>query len=203
MSTNHLPLNERLERGKVAEELILDQINALCPVTVNDITFTSFEAASEDEDMHGKIDAWGIAHTGAKHSVQIKNRESGIDLGLALIRPYAGDNWFCANYKAAEGSLNWDRDMVTKVDYYLIANEGQICLTESQTVRNGVNAILSNLYTSGGFRGGNTHTYSALDGLTLKLVKDIGAGYAAGQYKVICYVSLNSLMHRGAFLEAR
>lgn len=203
-SSNRLPLEQRINLGKSAERVILDWANEHCPIDIGTKGITHFEPASDDEDMHGKIDAWAYNVHGEKFSVQIKNRESGLDLGIATMMPYVGDAWFCANYKASEGGdLNWDRDMRSTPDYYLIANEGQICLAHGEKVRSGVMAILSNLYTSGGFRGSNTHKYPALDGLTLKLVKDIGAGYSTGKYKVICYINLESLANRGAFLEHR
>lgn len=202
MSSNDKPLEVRIAIGKEAESIILDEVNRLCPIVVDGRTLTAFTASTPEEDMHQKIDAWVYDEHEGDMSVQIKHRESGRDLGIAVIMPYEGDYWFCSTYKARD-ELHFDRDMVNTPDYYLVANDTQICVAPGRMVKLGVNAILSSLFNNGGFGGSNTYTYPALDGLELKLVKDRGAGYSAGQQKVICYIKLDALAKRGAYLGQR
>lgn len=202
MSMNELDLDKRLELGKLAEKKVLAELyDKHMPIKLDTNNFLTINSSTREEDMHGGVDAW-ISTGTETYSVQIKNRETGSDLGLSIIMPYEGDYWFCSNFKAFS-ELNWDRDMRNVPDYYLVANPDQFCLVRSATVKNGIMAILSSLYNYGGFGGARAFSNPALDGLELRLVRDRGAGYSAGQTKVICYIRLDALKSRGAWIGDR
>jgi hypothetical protein len=193
MPTNHLDIRDRIASGQKHEQAILQTLNSL-EVNLGSLTLTSWTHATTSEDKHDKIDAWALSGS-LRLSAALKYRESGQDLGVALLRPWEGDRAFCDTYP---GALPWDRDMQNMTDLYVCATANHLLVTRGKQIELIAGYMLGKLRANGGFGAENTFG-SHEQGVTLKLVTDQGGGYSAGQQKVIAYIRPKLLVQHGAF----
>lgn len=103
---DHLNFNERLERGRKFEEII-DEI-----MTTQG---RQIKAATQEQDMYGKIDRIETLPDGTTHNLSYKARTSGPDILLDLYEPFYGID----NTKTKPG-----RDLISPYDKYLCLERG-------------------------------------------------------------------------------
>jgi hypothetical protein len=199
VATNTLGLEERVRIGKGKETEVLALLNQFEP-TVKGHKLCEFVPSNREEDMHKKIDAWCF-HCGEGlegYSVQIKYRETGGDLGVAVIRPYIDDKTFVRDCE--RDTLIYDRDFINTPDYYACLMGPRLLVAEGALVKRACLMMLNGLVNSGGFQGMRFYRSVKMPGAELRLVTDQGGGYSAGQQKIICYMTPELLHGAGAFL---
>lgn len=191
---NCLDFNDRIIAGQGKEKLIIDKLNHYCPIEFNNLTIQGLYKSELHEDMRQKIDAWATCtdetippyvQVGSQ-SVQIKYRPEGYDLGIALLRPWISLEDFRSEF--ITDNIHFDRDAITKVDYYAFYCEESklLGIVDQWAVQRVCVILLESLFLSDGFEDGvfRTERYGA----ELRLVTDQGQGYTEGQQKVICYI---------------
>lgn len=173
MNTNHLGIEERLAAGKRHEEAAMYELQRM---------FWSVIPATDEQDKVDKIDCW-VRWKGVSYSVAIKYRESGTDLGLALVRPYVDHPTFELQWRNLQ--VPFDRDFQHIADLYAVALPDGLQIVTGISVLKTCNEAL------------RTHAVSAKrsgEGWELKVVKDLGAnGYSSGQKKLIAYIDIDAL----------
>lgn len=191
MTLNTLSIDERVKRGKAKESTILDTLAEL-PIALGGELVMSWEESTEYEDKHLKVDAW--AHTDSyRYSVAIKFRESGKDVGVAVLMPWNPDEFY-ERYET--DALPWDRDMREVADYYIVQIAGELIIAEGKLVHGICRRMVDELYEAGGFRYKSfTGPYG---GIMLQQKTDEGGGYSYDQDKVLCYIPPKFLVQLGA-----
>lgn len=192
MKTNHLDESDRLRIGAGNEAAVLRRLLAVYPTIV---------PAQTSDDIEKKIDAWvrdsASPHSGSAgnrlRSVQVKWRESGGDLGVAIVRPYVDHETFVRQYLADE--LPRDRDFKGEAELYAYATPDILVVVEAGVVKRICEEALCLLAQSDGFI---RNLFWVRDGVELRLVTDAGQGYSGGQRKIICYISSTVLLDNGA-----
>lgn len=184
-ATNHLDEADRLRIGAGNEAAVLRRLLAVYPTIV---------PAQTSDDIEKKIDAW-VKDGPALRSVQVKWRETGGDLGLAIVRPYVDHDTFVAQYLADE--LPRDRDFKGRAELYAYATPDILVVVEATVVKRICEEALCLLAQSDGFI---RNLFWVRDGVELRLVTDAGQGYSARQRKIICYISHTELLLNGARL---
>lgn len=200
MATNHLDIKDRIVVGKNHELEIIKLLNKHRPV-ISHTVYNKWVAASMVEDMQLKVDAWATSGTNStRHSAQIKYRETGGDLGVALIRPWEGDfNAFKRGY--LNGQVNWDRDFINPVDFYVCLMGDTLCVIEGSKVKKICDMMLDKFVDFGGFRERNLFYWPSYKGAELRLVTDRGNGYSEGQQKIICYITPELIRMAGGYVQ--
>lgn len=198
MSTNTLAEKDRITVGKLREAEILAMLNEIKPVLWG-TTLHTWTSSSFVEDVHDKVDAWCWGEDeGDNYSVQIKYRDVGSDLGIAVIRPWLSNYKFILDREL--GTTKWDRDMKGVEDIYVCLIGKTLVVVSSVIVKKAVSILLDKLAAAGGFSG-RRFAPNECPGAELRLVTDRGSsGYSAGQEKVICYISPQILRAGGAFI---
>lgn len=181
-ATNHLDEAERLRLGAVNEAGVFERLRHQYPVIAR---------ATERDDITNKIDAWVKDH-GTMRSVQIKWRETGGDLGIAMVRPWVDRETF--DQQLTDGTVPWDRDMKATPDLYAYATPTVLVVAEGAEVAR-ICHEAAVVLADEGFQG---RMRTVENGVELRLVTDKGRGYSGGQRKVICYISPTLLVQRGA-----
>lgn len=196
MALNTLDIDERVKQGKNVEASILEKLKWFSPMDWQDDSIRFFTLATDEEDMHLKIDAWATMGFQDRKSVQIKYRETGGDVGIAVLRPWNDDRLFSIDYD--RHSLPWDRDMKHMADIYVVQIGKRLIIAPGTVVKRACNIMVDKLRLAGGFGYPNSFTDSKCWGCELRIVRDRGAGYSAGQYKVINYIKPELLLAAGA-----
>lgn len=181
-ATNHLDEVDRVRIGIENEASVFTRLMRLYPIMV---------PASMVDDVQNKIDAW-VRDDGTMRSVQIKWRETGGDLGIAMVRPWVDRETF--DRQLAAGTVPWDRDMKATPDLYAYATPSVLVVAEGAEVAR-ICHEAAVVLADEGFHG---RMRTVEDGVELRLVTDKGTGYSGGQKKVICYISAALLVARGA-----
>ena len=201
MATNHLSQDERMAHGKAREKEVLALLNSL-EVVVEGVRYFDFTPSESQDDIYNKIDAWCISDGGA-HSVQIKFRDRGEDLGVAAVRPYHGHADFVRGID--RGHVDWDRDMKGDVDLYvcLVDNASVLVVTTGKRVKRAVTLLLAAFAADHkGFNGTRSWYSDKMRGAVVKLVTDQGSeGYSAGQNKIVIYLAPWLLGNHGAMVK--
>jgi hypothetical protein len=197
MSTNTLDIADRIRIGKEAESRIIDALNAQSPV-VGGAKLSEFVPANTEDDKYNKIDAWCFAsgHGLDGMSVQVKYRESGRDLGVAMIRPYVDIETL--KYQVERDVIPWDRDMVNMPDYYAYGVGESLIVAAGVQVKKFCNMMLQKALDEEFC--GNTFNYSKYPGAQLKITTDKGDGYSRGHRKMICYIESWLLVETGGWI---
>ena len=197
MATNTLDEKERIARGKEQEARILNILRDK-DIVVAGNKIISWEPSSESEDITKKIDAWAITDD-ARLSVQIKYRDAGTDLGIAAVRPYNSHLMFQMDWQA--GTVRWDRDMKHTADIYVcLADYGtKLIVADGHKVKRAVNTMLFE-FSKADYFDGRTFEKTELWGAQLKIVRDRGTGYSAGQNKIVCYLNARLLEKSGGMI---
>jgi hypothetical protein len=196
MKTNHLDEAERLDVGRANEAAVLRRLLAVYPTIV---------PAQTKDDVERKIDAW-VRDGNRVRPIQVKWRESGGDLGVAIVRPYVDHDTFVTQYLAeglaAQGApvdpserLPRDRDFKGEAELYVYATPDILVVVEADVVKRICEEALCLLAQSDGFI---RNLFWVRDGVELRLVTDAGRGYSGGQRKIICYISSTVLLDSGA-----
>lgn len=163
---------ERLAEGKQREAEVLALLQH---------SFWSVIPATEQQDKAEKIDAW-VRWKGVSYSVAVKWRDSGRDLGLAVVRPY-DTKAFPLQWQADH--VPYDRDAQHYADLYALGSEDGVTIVTGASVKRHVDYALENLARYGKMAGANYE---------LKNVLDRGAsGYTSAQQKLIVYINPESL----------
>lgn len=169
---NEGTFEERLAAGKAFEARIMEELK---------LSFWSVIPATVEQDKADKIDCW-VRWKGVSYSVAIKWRDSGVDLGIAAVRPF--DAWaFPPLY--AKGDVPYDRDAQHYADLYAVGTPDGVGVYTGISVKRMVDTALRNEAM-----GANRKTPD----YEIKVVDDKGAsGYTSGQKKLIVYIKLESL----------
>lgn len=171
--SNHLGFEERLAIGKRHEAEVLDRLK---------LSFWSVTPATETQDKAEKIDAW-IRWKGVTYSVAIKWRETGYDLGIAIVRPFIDLSVLRQQYY--DGTVPYDRDLQHVADLYVVANPEGIRIVTGHSVAQRAKVAIMDLAREGHWVG---------EGYEIKHVQDKGSsGYTSGQTKLICYMNTDKL----------
>jgi hypothetical protein len=187
MKSNHLPTSERVKLGKNKEAKIVGVLmDNGYPMSLS----------SQKEDMEDKIDAWWY-----NNSVQIKYREDREDFGVALIKPWLGNQHFIAHWMEDRNGITLDRDLVAHPDYYVCASNKGIIIVSGSAVRTVCYEALDEFYWDNGFLTKSYKTYIPFSGVEIKLVTDKWDG----REKIIAYLSFDFLNTKlaGVFLDVR
>lgn len=177
---NHLPFAERLALGQIYEADLLEALNS-STVSIGGQEYSGWTKSTKEEDIEKKIDAWVC---GSSAQFKLRQRGSGNDLGIAMIRPYVGDKEFMADYES--GNISYDRDMYTTTDLYVWIVDKKITVALGSEVKKILMESLTLLYSEGGFNGWKNTSGS---GYQLQLLKDAANGIP----KVICYIKPSAL----------
>ena len=175
MNTNGLGFEERLAAGKRQEAAVIVDLQRM---------FWSVIPATDEQDIKEKVDCW-VRWKGVSYSVAIKYRESGTDLGLALVRPWTGMEAYRELFVA--DALPYDRDFKHVTDLYAVAVPSGLVIVTGISVYRTCKEALLNLAEHGedGMQD---------DAYALKVVTDKGAsGHTAGQKKLIAYLKTDAL----------
>jgi hypothetical protein len=197
--TNHLDIDERVARGIAHEERILQLLNEQL-IFLRRQRVKQWASATISEDIADKIDAWATLEDGTKLSAQIKYRESGADVGVAVLMPFINHEALLGQYEF--NKLPWDRDMRSKAELMVCLSAGGSVLTVSEMhlVKRAVDVMLSYFVTTGYFDGRN-FVHEDCPGVEFKVVTDQGRGYSAGKKKLVCYIAPALLESAGAFVH--
>ncbi len=197
MALNTLDIDERIKQGKEVESYILSILQDIEPlVKVDGHSIGNWYESTSDEDMHGKIDAWAESLQHGLMSVQIKYRETGQDVGVAVLRPWDDDDRFKWGYDYH--ALPWDRDMVNMADIYVVLIGSQLIIAPGEVIKRACRIMVDKLRLNGGFNEQRAFTSRECWGCELRIVKDRGAGYSQYQHKVINYIKPELLLQAGA-----
>ena len=173
MVMNTGTFEERLAAGKAFEARIMEELQR---------SFWSVIPATEAQDKADKIDCW-VRWKGVSYSVAIKWRDSGVDLGIAAVRPFSSLGTFRS--QMASGSVPYDRDAQHYADLYAVGTPDGVSVYTGDSVRRAVADALEQFAEIGAIKSNQ---------FEVKVVEDRGAtGYTSGQYKLIVYIKLNSL----------
>lgn len=168
-----MTFEERLALGKQREAEVLERLQH---------SFWSVIPATEAQDKVDKIDAW-VRWKGVSYSVGVKWRDSGVDLGIAAVRPFVDRPTL--NLQWNRGEVPWDRDAQHYCDLYAVGKPDGVTVYTGASVKVMVDNALSHYINHGMMK---TALYE------IKIVEDRGAsGYTAGQKKLIVYIRLDSL----------
>jgi hypothetical protein len=197
MSSNTLDIHDRIAVGKMYERQILEKLQA-SEVVVEGKLLSEFVPATREDDMHNKIDAWCFAQGSGLDgkSVQIKYRETGSDLGVAVWRPYR-DEWTLRDCVKRD-IMQWDRDFMTIPDYYAYGVGDLLIVAPGYKVKAAC-TILLNKAMNEGFTN-NMYEAKTCPGAQLRVVTDKGQGYSYGQKKIICYITPWLLKRAGSWV---
>lgn len=199
MATNHLGFDERLKKGKQNESRVLALLNEHRPVVCHTI-WDKWIPSAQAEDMTQKIDAWAYSGINEQaRSVQIKYRETGGDLGIAVIRPYIDFDNFYLDVQA--GDVCFDRDFINSPDFYAVLSGTTLMVVEGHKVKKGVDLMMKQFLAHGGFKGHRGFKHANYKGAELRLVTDQGGGYSSGQDKIICYFEPSFIRMAGGFIK--
>lgn len=193
MSTNTLSIEERVKAGKEKEQLIFKLLRER-QVWHDGEQIISWKPATDEEDIHDKIDAWAETET-RLFSVQFKYRDVGADLGIAAVRPFEHD-LFKMDWAAGEGCVRWDRDMKNKVDIIVCLADynSKLIVANGHTVHKAVKTLLGKLAEEEVFYA-RRYTVPGMKGGTIQVMRDKGEGYSSGQQKLVVY--LESWLFKG------
>lgn len=170
---NEGTFEERLAAGKAAEERIMEELKR---------SFWSVIPATDAQDKADKIDCW-VRWKGVSYSVAIKWRDSGVDLGIAAVRPFV--NRQTLHHQMVTATVPYDRDALMYADLYAVGTLDGVSVYTGASVRRWVDIALAR-FAGGGLMKG--------DAYEIKVVEDKGAsGYTSGQKKLIVYIKLDSL----------
>lgn len=198
MSSNYLSMEERLKIGKGYEREIISLLNKHRPVVCHTV-WDKWVASKQAEDMHQKIDAWAYSGVNEQaRSVQIKYRETGGDLGIAVIRPYTTFDEFI--HQVDYDKVSFDRDFISTPDFYACLSGQTLMVVEGRKIKTGVNLMMQQFIKHGGFKGHNGFRHANYEGAELRLVRDRGMGYSVGQDKIICYFAPSFIRMAGGFI---
>lgn len=183
MASNTLALEDRIRINKPIELKIIRELNKQLPIKSK-----NWRAASANDDMHNRIDAWLVDEFNEEYSVQIKYRETGGDLGIAVLRPWEGNEKFLSDYAAS--TLPYDRDMKTTPGFYVAGiSKEHLLIVDGNTVHRACELMIESLACAGGFSSyGTSYSDPGRSGAELRLVRDKGNGYSLDHWKVICYM---------------
>lgn len=198
MATNHLDQKDRIAIGKRHEKTIVELLNKHRPVVCHTV-YDKWSESTQTEDMLLKIDAWATSGLNpTKRSVQIKYRETGGDLGIAMVRPYTDFNSFKRDFE--NGNVSWDRDFINHVDLYVCLMGDTLSVVEGERIRKACNLMLDKFVVYGGFHGYRGFAWPSYKGAELRLVTDRGNGYSEGQQKIICYLTTDVIKLCGGYV---
>lgn len=170
---NRGTFEERLAAGKAFEARIIEELKR---------SFWSVIPATEAQDKADKIDCW-VRWKGVTYSVAIKWRDSGVDLGIAAVRPFIDRDVLRA--QVMDGSVPYDRDAQHYSDLYAVGTPDGVSVYTGSSVRIQVETALQLYVHLGSMKS---------PAAEVKIVEDKGAsGYASGQQKLIVYIRLDSL----------
>lgn len=170
---NRGTFEERLAAGKAFEARIIEELRR---------SFWSVIPATDEQDKADKIDCW-VRWKGVSYSVAIKWRDSGVDLGIAAVRPFSSLTLLRQQFESDR--VPYDRDAQHYADLYAVGTPDGVNVYTGASVRAWVNAALLAFVASGLMK---TPKYE------IKVVEDKGAsGYTSGQKKLIVYIKLDSL----------
>jgi len=199
-ATNHLSIDERMIHGKRREKEILALLNSnSTDVVVEGVRYTNFIPSTNRDDMYNKIDAWCTSDADDRaHSVQIKFRDRGEDVGIAAIRPYRTHEEFVRDVERDD--VEYDRDLRSDVDLYVcvVDNGSALVVTTGKKIKRACSIVLSAFADSDGFEGRSWYR-DKYRGTVLKLVTDRGDGYTYGQDKIVVYIAPWLLQRVGAY----
>lgn len=190
MASNSKPIEERLEIGKQKEADTLELLNELVKSVPDGRRVLCWCPSDRADDINHKIDAWAEFEQDDRMSVQIKFRETGQDLGIALIRPW---NWeeFKQDYEIL-ADCHYDRDYKEIADLYVVLNEqfNQLVIGDGRKIKRICEILLDSLYAQEDdpFKQRTYFQDENRYGAELRLVTDQGEGYTEGQKKIICYI---------------
>ena len=198
MGINEISFEERLAFGSEKEELILQLLNENV-INVDGQLFTGWERATKEQDIKYKIDAWASNPAGNKFDVQLKFRESGNDLGIAVVRPF--EDVETLKEQALNGKIPFDRD--AKCNTYLYATLTEHCLVvaKTETIKMIYTRLLNDLIAGNGDIS-FTSFRNSLYGAELRFVVDAGQGYSYNQKKIICYITPYLIETLGGYVRA-
>lgn len=198
MKTNNLDILERVTRGRSREEEILLLLMEE-DIKIGGTSVDAWIAASDEEDMIDKIDAFAVMPDGKRYATQIKYRDDGKDIGIAAVMPYVDHAIFKKQWEA--GKIPWDRDMRCKSDLLvcLSADGGILTVCAYEKIRIGVEKILKS-FASQEYFDARAFADDKLPGVEVRIVKDRGGGYSAGKSKLICYFTPRLLKANGAYV---
>jgi hypothetical protein len=195
MSSNTEDISSRVSKGLAVEAEILAKLQRRSKsgaISVGPLQLYNWQASTMDEDKYAKIDAWVQDSNYRRLSVQIKYRESGQDLGLALVRPYEGWESFSNDLKC--GTVEWDRDMQSTPNLYVVQSPGLgLVVVPGQAVKDAAMALLQEMAYEP-FEGSS---YQGAEGIEVRIVRDKGAGYTYDQKKLISYMTPRFLVKLG------
>lgn len=185
MQTNKLDFHERISIGKDKESFVINLLKDQIKLIPECGDVVHWWQATGVEDRHLKIDVWAEMLSGDKLAGQIKFRESGQDLGIALIRPWSWNSFM-------EGTYEVDRDFQNPADFYvfLVEEYNMLVVANGQRVSKICNTFMKYLSTldSDPFATSTSLEIPGKYGAELRLVNDKGEGYTEGQNKIICYI---------------
>jgi hypothetical protein len=197
VATNSLDKDERVKIGKQYEASILKMLNEHRPVVCHTV-FDKWIEADEHDDMVNKIDAWAYSGLAGGKSVQIKYRETGSDLGIAVVRPYV--DFETLAHQVENSEIPFDRDFGSTPDLYACLNGSLLMVVEGEKVKKGCALMMNQFMKHGGFKGYNGFVHANYRGAELRLVTDKGAGYSEGQQKIICYLAPSFIKMAGGYI---
>lgn len=164
---------ERLAAGKAFEARIIEELQR---------SFWSVVPATEAQDKVDKIDCW-VRWKGVSYSVAIKWRDSGVDLGIAAVRPFVDTHLLYQQVQA--GAVPYDRDAQHYADLYAVGTPDSVSVYTGASVKRIVDNAIGRYAALGRAQAPEYE---------VKIVEDKGAtGYNAGQKKLIVYIKLDSL----------
>lgn len=200
---NEASYMDRVTEGLEREQEVLDLLNDL-DVTFDGYTYHRWEKSSKSDDMKEQIDARLMrstnAHTEKDITAQIKVRYTGIDIGVAIVRPY--DTVDKLKNQLDYGRVPWDRDFTSNAMLYVSRSDGALVVCYNALIKGIVNKLLRAFVAAGKeFDDTNSFQHPTLRGAELKLVTDKGKGHTEGQKKIICYISVYLMKQLGAYVK--
>ena len=200
MKTNKLNIDERILLGQQRENSIISLLHDR-DIKING-QYVSYWVRNDDPEVDkiDKIDAYAMMNEEERIPAQIKYRDDGPDIGVAAVMPYVNHQSFQAQYAA--GSIPWDRDMRGKAELLvcLSADGGILTVVSMETVHRGVKSLLKRFANETGFDG-KSYRHEACPGAEIRVVKDRGAGYSVGKYKLVVYFTPVLMEAAGAYVH--
>lgn len=194
VSINTLDVSERVRRGKEWEQRGIEILNSF-PQVWGDYKIDHWELSSDHEDRIEKIDAYAQCWPKITDPysialpVQIKFRETGTDLGIALYRPWKGFDKF---EKDAQDWNNLDRDFVFHPALYVVFSDEfeMITICPGEIVEKICREMLEVMLRDGWDFSRGPFKIEGKRGAEIQLVTDQGTGgKTEGQKKLICYIT--------------